>query len=93
MRVHINRTLQRLNCDSVLIKRDRWQQLRQDASRWRRLRPIVRANDLMVSHAGEILELLRNVDDLRSQFGQDAFVLAQLLFKKGGYFVDFGATD
>ena len=47
----------------------------------------------MVSHAGEILELLRNVDDLRSQFGQDAFVLAQLLFKTGGYSVEFGATD
>lgn len=36
---------------------------------------------------------MRNVEELRSQFGQDAFVLSQLEFKRGGYFVDFGATD
>jgi FkbM family methyltransferase len=93
VRIYINRALERLNYDSLLVKRGRWQQLRQDASRWQRLRPLAGASDLMVSHAGEILELLRNVDELRSQFGQDAFVLSQLLFKKGGYFVDFGATD
>ena len=93
MRIYINRALERLNYDSVLVKRDRWRRFWQDASRWQRIRPFACADGLTATHAAEILEILGNVDELRSQFGQDAFVLSQLLFKKGGYFVDFGATD
>ena len=93
VRVYINRALERLNYDSILVKRGRWRQSRQDASRWQRIRPLACANGLTVSHAADVLAMLRNVDELRSQFGQDTFVLSQLLFKKGGYFVDFGATD
>ena len=93
MRIYINRALERFNYDSILVRRGRWRQSRQDASRWQRIRPLTCANGLTVSHAAEILALLRNVDELRSQCGQDAFVLSQLQFKKDGYFVDFGATD
>lgn len=93
MRPYINRTLEQLNCDSVLAKRKQYDSLGRDASRWRRVRPLTFANRRVASATDELLALMRNVDELRSQFGQDAFVLSQLLFKKGGYFVDFGATD
>jgi len=93
VRICINRALERLNYDSVLVKRDRWRRFWQDASRWQRIRPFACTDGLTATHAAEILEILGNVDELRSQFGQDAFVLSQLLFKKGGHFVDFGATD
>jgi FkbM family methyltransferase len=93
MRFYINRALERLNFDSVLAKRKWYDQVARDSSRWTRVRPFVFANTRMTNHADEFLAAIRNVDELRSQFGQDAFVLSQLLFKKGGYFVDFGATD
>ncbi len=38
-------------------------------------------------------ELMRALPHTRSQLGQDLFVLAQLNFKMGGYFVEFGATN
>ena len=40
--------------------------------------------------------VLRNggtVGDIKSQIGQDVFVLYSLNWKKGGYFLDFGATN
>lgn len=37
--------------------------------------------------------LLRNLGDSKSQLRQDLFVLAQLGFKRDGYFVEFGATN
>lgn len=39
---------------------------------------------------GQLLKALRHS---RSQLGQDIFVLFELGFKAGGYFVEFGATD
>jgi FkbM family methyltransferase len=93
MRVYINRALEQLNSDSVLAKRKIYDSLGKDAWRWRRVRPFVFANGRTTNRANEVLGAMRNVDELRSQFGQDAFVLSQLSFKKGGYFVDFGATD
>jgi FkbM family methyltransferase len=34
-----------------------------------------------------------NVADIKSQIGQDVFVLHSLNWKKGGYFLEFGATN
>lgn len=93
MRVYINRALKRLGCNRILMKRDFSERLAQDAWRWRRVRPLAFANNLAASHASEHLLATQHIDDLRSEFGQDAFVLSQLQFKKNGYFVDFGATD
>lgn len=93
MRVYINRTLERFGLDSVLAKRKWYDLATQDASRWLRVRPFVFASEQATNHTAEFLAAMRDVDELRSQFGQDAFVLATLLFKRGGYFVDFGATD
>lgn len=39
------------------------------------------------------VEALRILDRSHSQFRQDLFVLAELGFKRNGYFVEFGATD
>jgi FkbM family methyltransferase len=93
MRVYINRLLDRFEFDTVWAKRKWYDRAAQDASRWLRVRPLVCANTQVPTHADEFFAAMRDVDELRSQFGQDAFVLARLLFKKGGYFVDFGATD
>ncbi len=41
-------------------------------------------------HASLLLQYLRKS---RSQYRQDLFVLSQLDFKRGGYFVEFGATN
>jgi len=38
-------------------------------------------------------EFSRLTSKSRSQFGQDLFVLARLQIKRGGFFVEFGATD
>jgi len=40
-----------------------------------------------------IFELLKYYKKSRAQLKQDLFVLSELDFKKGGYFVEFGATD
>jgi FkbM family methyltransferase len=34
-----------------------------------------------------------NIEDIKSQIGQDVFALYCLNFKKGGYFLEFGATN
>lgn len=39
------------------------------------------------------LMLARAADDTPSQIGQDLFVLDRLRWKRGGYYVEFGATD
>jgi len=93
MRAYINRALERLNSSSVLAKRKTYDLHRKDAWCWRRVRPFFFANGRMTNHANEALGAMLNVDELQSEFGQDAFVLSQLSFKKGGYFVDFGAAD
>lgn len=93
MRVYINRALELFGSDRVLAKRTSYDQATQNAGNWLRVRPFVFASPQATEHAGELLAAMRDVDQLRSQFGQDAFVLATLLFKKGGYFVEFGATD
>ena len=50
--------------------------------------------NLLTAFQGEnSRQLLDAMGDSRSQLQQDLFVLAQLDFKKGGYFVEFGATD
>jgi FkbM family methyltransferase len=41
-------------------------------------------------HAWRLLETLRNS---KSQLGQELFVLSELDFKTGGFFVEFGATN
>lgn len=38
-------------------------------------------------------DLLKNLIKSKSQLRQDLFVLSQLVFKKDGYFVEFGATN
>lgn len=38
-------------------------------------------------------ELVKYINKSHSQLNQELFVLAQLNFKRGGYFVEFGATD
>jgi len=38
-------------------------------------------------------ELLRSARDSKAQLFQDLFVLSEVGFKTGGYFVEFGATD
>lgn len=41
----------------------------------------------------DLVELARNASESKSQIGQDLFVLSQLRYKRGGYFVEFGATN
>lgn len=38
-------------------------------------------------------DVLRHLGDSKSQLQQDIFVLTELCFKTGGYFVEFGATN
>jgi len=38
-------------------------------------------------------QLVRTLPHSKAEFRQDLFVLSQLGFKRGGFFVDFGATD
>jgi FkbM family methyltransferase len=47
-------------------------------------------HDLQLQYYNKILELLINTP---SQVAQDIFVLSELNFKRGGYFVEFGASN
>jgi FkbM family methyltransferase len=48
---------------------------------------------LMELPSEKIPKLIKYLNKSHSQLNQDLFVLSQLNFKKGGYFVEFGATD
>jgi FkbM family methyltransferase len=51
---------------------------------------------ILVASGGDRLDLpvaLEIVDNSQSQLGQDLFALASNDFKRGGFFVEFGATD
>ena len=41
----------------------------------------------------DVVSSLRNLDRSKSQFRQDLFVLAELNYKRSGFFVEFGATN
>jgi len=41
----------------------------------------------------DVRETFAALTESRSQLGQDIFVLSQLGWKRGGYYVEFGATD
>ena len=43
--------------------------------------------------AEHVFQFIKLVRESRSQFGQDLFALLSLNFKRGGYFVEFGATN
>jgi FkbM family methyltransferase len=50
--------------------------------------------DLLMELPSEnIPKLIKYLNKSHSQLNQELFVLSQLNFKKGGYFVEFGATD
>lgn len=68
-----------------------------DSLRWRN-RELDRLGQLavLVASGGDrlnLLEALEIVDNSQSQLGQDLFALASHDFKRGGFFVEFGATD
>jgi len=68
-----------------------------DSLRWRN-RELDRLGLLavLVASGGDrlnLLEALEIVDNSQSQLGQDLFALASHDFKRGGFFVEFGATD
>jgi FkbM family methyltransferase len=50
-------------------------------------------NFLLAMNGGYAEILLQSFRDSKSQLKQDLFVLSQLSFKRGGYFVEFGATN
>lgn len=48
---------------------------------------------ISTSDKGDTADAYRHLQKSKSQYGQDLFVLAELGAKRGGYFVEFGATD
>lgn len=72
---------------TTLIRRDRLRQLKDRENAWHDLQ-FIRALD--PDRRSRCVDLL---DQSRSQIRQDLFALAQLEFKTGGFFVEFGATN
>jgi FkbM family methyltransferase len=74
-----------------LVRRQAYEDLQTQADRWA---PQVRDYGLLRALPYEsAAEVLRLLPKSRAQFRQDLFVLSELGFKKGGYFVEFGATN
>ncbi len=75
------------NLDIGIVKYTTLQELRANKSAKRNL-------DLLMGLPTEKApELIKYLNKSHSQLNQELFVLAQLNFKKSGYFVEFGATD
>lgn len=78
-------TLRRFDLD--IVRYSRQQQLEAE-SRAGRLMPLI----LQLGQV-PMAEWIRLLPKSKSQLGQDLFVLAELGMKRGGFFVDFGATN
>lgn len=48
---------------------------------------------ISVVNKDSLSKLLKDIDSSKSQIAQDLFVLSELNFKRGGFFVEFGATN
>ena len=79
--------MSRLITNTTLIRRDRLRQLKERESGWHDLQFI---KAMAPQHRSRCIDLL---DQGHSQIRQDLFALAQLDFKEGGFFVEFGATN
>lgn len=73
--------------NTTLVRKDRLHQLKEREGAWFDLRFI---KALAPEQRSRCIDLL---PDTHSQIHQDLFALAQVDFKEGGYFVEFGATD
>src|SRR5215475_12583513 len=71
----------------AVIKRDNLARLRETSSRAADIELLSKLPDERVPLA------LRLLKDSHSQLRQDIFVLSELNFKRGGFFVEFGAAD
>ena len=71
----------------IAVRRDRYEQLLSDAAFGERLAM------MEPLFSGERREAVTALCAGQSQLGQDIFVLEQLSWKRGGFFVEFGATD
>ena len=56
--------------------------------RYQQVVRLLHANSLCMSD-----DLFNAINNSKSQFGQDIFAICQAKFKRGGYFVEFGAAD
>ena len=80
---------------AALLRRGGWSAVRQSAlQETRRLAETgAKAQRLGMVPDGELRQALEVLPESRSQLNQDVFVLSRLGWKRGGYFVEFGATD